>query len=67
MRGSTGFAAAVEEISEQLGEYGLSEFEIISLPADGEIFYGTQRSRPAWNARSPAPRTASPIAGAPRP
>ena len=24
--------------------------DIISLPADGKIFYGTQRSRPAWNA-----------------
>ena len=51
MRGSTGFANAVREIRGRLADYGLEEFEIISLPADGEIFYGTQRSRPAWNAR----------------
>ena len=51
MRGSRGFANAVREIRAGLTEHGLQEFEIISLPADGEIFYGTQRSRPAWNAR----------------
>jgi hypothetical protein len=50
MRGSRGFAAAAELIRARLVEAGLSEVEIISLPADGKIFYGTQRSRPAWNA-----------------
>jgi aminopeptidase YwaD len=51
MRGSEGYRAAAEAITERLREYGLDEVEILSLPADGTIFYGTQRSRPAWNAR----------------
>ena len=34
----------------RLAEYGLAEASIIALPADGKIFYGTQRSRPAWDA-----------------
>jgi aminopeptidase YwaD len=51
MRGSAGFAAAAEAIRERLRAFGLDGVEIISLPADGRIFYGTQRSRPAWNAR----------------
>jgi aminopeptidase YwaD len=50
MRGSEGYRAAAELIRDRLREYGLSEVDIISLPADGKIFYGTQRSRPAWNA-----------------
>ena len=52
MRGSAGFRAAAEAIRDRLVEYGLEGVEIISLPADGRIFYGTQRSRPGWNARS---------------
>jgi len=51
MRGSEGFRAAAEAIRDRLTEYGLEGVEIISLPADGRIFYGTQRSRPGWNAR----------------
>ena len=50
MRGSEGYRGAAEAIRDRLKAYGLSEVEIISLPADGKIFYGTQRSRPAWNA-----------------
>jgi hypothetical protein len=50
MRGSRGFRAAAEAVRARLQEYGLSEVEILQLPADGEIFYGTQRSRPAWDA-----------------
>ncbi len=52
MRGSAGFRAAAEAIRDRLQAYGLEGVEIISLPADGNIFYGTQRSRPGWNARS---------------
>ncbi len=48
-RGSRGFRAAAEAIRERAIASGLSEVEILELPADGEIFYGTQRSRPAWN------------------
>ena len=50
MRGSEGYRAAAELIRDRLHEYGLKEVDILSLPADGKIFYGTQRSRPAWNA-----------------
>jgi len=51
MRGSDGFRAAAETIRDRLRDAGLAEVEIIALPADGRIFYGTQRSRPGWNAR----------------
>ncbi|MEA3047085.1 MAG: hypothetical protein QOJ53_1417, partial [Sphingomonadales bacterium] len=51
MRGSDGYRAAAEAIRDRLRQYGLEGVEIISLPADGTIFYGTQRSRPGWNAR----------------
>src|SRR5690242_8829346 len=50
MRGSRGFLAAAERVRDRAKEYGLSEVEILELPADGKIFYGTQRSRPAWDA-----------------
>jgi aminopeptidase YwaD len=50
MRGSEGYRAAAELIRDRLRDYGLEEVDVISLPADGRIFYGTQRSRPAWNA-----------------
>jgi aminopeptidase YwaD len=49
-RGSAGFHAAAERIRDRLLAAGLAEVEIVSLPADGTIFYGTQRSRPAWDA-----------------
>src|SRR5690349_22423336 len=51
MRGSEGYRAAAEAIRDRLRDYGLEGVEILSLPADGTIFYGTQRSRPGWNAR----------------
>ncbi|MEO7178650.1 MAG: M28 family peptidase [Allosphingosinicella sp.] len=50
MRGSEGYRAAAELIRDRLRDYGLKEVDILSLPADGKIYYGTQRSRPAWNA-----------------
>ncbi len=50
MRGSEGYRAAAELIRDQLVSFGLKDVEIIALPADGKIFYGTQRARPAWNA-----------------
>ena len=49
-RGSQGFHAAAEFVTERLRAYGLSDLEILQFPADGKIFYGTQRSRPAWDA-----------------
>jgi len=49
MRGSRGYIAASEFIVAELRRYGLEDVRIDQLPADGKIFYGTQRSRPAWN------------------
>src|SRR6516165_10590799 len=49
-RGSQGFHAAAEFVTERLRAYGLSDVEILQFPADGKIFYGTQRSRPPWDA-----------------
>ena len=51
MRGSPGFDAAGELVLSELRRYGYSGAAPIVLPADGRIFYGTQRSRPAWEAR----------------
>jgi len=48
-RGSQGFHAAAELVAERLRVYGLSDVAILQFPADGKIFYGTQRSRPAWD------------------
>src|SRR5260370_20807369 len=49
-RGSRGFHEAAELVAERLRAYGLSDVAILQFPADGKIFYGPQRSRPAWNA-----------------
>ncbi|HYL64021.1 MAG TPA: M28 family metallopeptidase [Candidatus Methylomirabilis sp.] len=51
-RGSRGFHAAAELVASRLREYGLSDVSILQFPADGKIFYGTQRSRPAWDAEA---------------
>src|SRR5580704_12902867 len=49
-RGSKGFHSAAELVAERARDYGLSDVQILEFPADGKIFYGTQRSRPAWDA-----------------
>ena len=49
-RGSEGFHSAAELVAERARAYGLSDVAILQFPADGKIFYGTQRSRPAWDA-----------------
>jgi hypothetical protein len=49
-RGSQGYHKAAELVAERLRAYGLSDVTILQFPADGKIFYGTQRSRPAWDA-----------------
>jgi hypothetical protein len=51
-RGSRGFHEAAELVAERLRAYGLNDVAILQFPADGKIFYGTQRSRPAWDAES---------------
>src|SRR6185295_2171198 len=50
MRGSRGFRVAAEFIAGELRGDGLSGVEIVEIPADGERFYGTQRSRRPWDA-----------------
>lgn len=50
MRASRGFRAAADQIVAELKRYGFDDAHLESLPSDGKIFYGTQRSRPAWNA-----------------
>ncbi len=49
-RGSQGYHSAAELVAERLRAYGLSDVAILQFPADGKIYYGTQRSRPAWDA-----------------
>ncbi len=49
-RGSLGFHAAAELVAERARAYGLSDVAILQFPADGKILYGTQRSRPGWDA-----------------
>jgi aminopeptidase YwaD len=49
-RGSQGFHAAAELVAERARTYGLTDVEILQFSADGKISYGTQRSRPAWDA-----------------
>jgi len=49
-RGSSGFHAAAELVAERARAYGLSDVAILQFPADGKTFYGTQRSRPGWDA-----------------
>ena len=48
--GSAGFHSAAELIAERARAYGLSDVAILQFPADGKISYGTQRSRPGWDA-----------------
>ncbi|HEY2820546.1 MAG TPA: DUF4910 domain-containing protein [Candidatus Acidoferrum sp.] len=49
-RGSQGFHSAAEIIVERARAYGLTDAQILRFPADGKIYYGTQRSRPPWDA-----------------
>jgi len=49
-RGSVGFHAAAELVAERARVYGLSDVAMLQFPADGKILYGTQRSRPGWDA-----------------
>jgi aminopeptidase YwaD len=50
-RGSRGFHSAAELVAERAGAYGLHDVQILQFPADGKIYYGTQRARQAWDAR----------------
>src|SRR3989454_5799317 len=64
-RGSRGFHEAAELVAERLRAYGLSDVAILQFPADGKIFYGTQRSRPAWDAEVGELEAFAPLGPAP--
>jgi hypothetical protein len=49
-RGSQGFHSATELVAERGRAYGLIDVQILQFPADGRIYYGTQRARQAWDA-----------------
>jgi aminopeptidase YwaD len=49
-RGSHGFHSAAELVVERARAYGLSDVAILQFRADGKVYYGTQRSRPPWDA-----------------
>jgi aminopeptidase YwaD len=49
-RGSQGFHSAAEIVLERARAYGLTDAQILQFPADGKIYYGTQRSRQPWDA-----------------
>ncbi|NOT10123.1 MAG: M28 family peptidase [Gemmatimonadales bacterium] len=50
IRGSVGWRRAGQHIVDQLKSYGIADATIERFPADGKRFYGTQRSRPPWDA-----------------
>lgn len=50
VRGSRPFRAAAELIASRALAGGLDSVRIEGFPADGKIFYGTQRSRQPWDA-----------------
>src|SRR3984893_7896659 len=49
-RGSQGVHSAAALFAERARAYELSDVSILQFPADGKIYYGTQRSRPPWDA-----------------
>lgn len=49
MRGSEGFLSAARHIESKLQDYGFENAEILMLPTDGKLMYGTQRSRLGWD------------------
>ena len=50
MRNSSGFDAATSHIYDTLRAYGLDGVKTLTFRADGKTMYGTQKSRPVWNA-----------------
>ena len=49
-RGSRPWHAAGAFVMQQAIAYGLADAHMEQFPADGRIFYGTQRTRPPWDA-----------------
>ena len=51
MVGSDDYNQAIAFISAKLKAYNLESIEVIKIPVDGNIMYGTQKSRPIWNVK----------------
>ena len=49
-RGSRPWHTAGAFVMQQAISYGIADAHIETFPADGKTFYGTQRSRPPWDA-----------------
>jgi hypothetical protein len=49
-RGSRPWHTAGAFVMQQAISYGIADAHIEDFPADGRVFYGTQRSRPPWDA-----------------
>jgi hypothetical protein len=50
MRASKPFHAVTQHIVAELGRAGFTTVEVLRFPADGTTMFGTQKSRPAWDA-----------------
>jgi hypothetical protein len=50
MRASEPFHRAAEHIAAQLQRASFTTVEVLKFPADGKTLFGTQKSRPAWDA-----------------
>ena len=50
MRASQPFHAVTEYIVAELRRAGFDTAEVLTFPADGKTMFGTQKSRPAWDA-----------------
>jgi hypothetical protein len=50
MRASEQFHRAAEHIVQELKRAGFTTVEVLKFPADGKTMFGTQKSRPAWDA-----------------
>jgi len=49
-RGSRPWHTAGAFVMQQAVSYGIADAHIETFPADGQVFYGTQRTRPPWDA-----------------
>lgn len=50
MRASQGLHEAAQFVAARLQDYGLEDIEVLQFAADGRTLFGTQKSRPAWDA-----------------
>jgi len=57
---SDGYHEAALYVQRKAVEYGLADIHIETFPADGKIFYSTDRSYPKWTVRSARLRLVSP-------